>query len=38
MPEIIPANVPVDIYIARTLGQVADLPTPVIAILPVHNN
>ncbi|WP_285022454.1 AAA family ATPase [Novosphingobium sp. fls2-241-R2A-195] len=38
MPEIIPANVPVDIYIAKALGQVADLPTPVIAIVPVHDN
>ncbi|WP_001115391.1 hypothetical protein, partial [Bacillus cereus] len=38
MPEVIPANVPVDIYIAKTLANVADLPEPVVAVLPVNDN
>ena len=38
MPEVIPVDVPVDIYIAKDPGQVADLPTPIVAILPVHDN
>lgn len=38
MPNVIPANVPVDIYITKTLDNVADLPDPVVAVLPVHDN
>lgn len=38
MPEAIPANVPVDIYIAKSPGQLAELPSPIVAVLPVRDN
>ncbi|WP_420557654.1 AAA family ATPase [Roseovarius sp.] len=38
MPEAIPANVPVDVYFARTLAHLENIPEPVIAITPDDDN
>ncbi|UWR27368.1 AAA family ATPase [Sulfitobacter sp. S223] len=38
MPEVIPADVPVDVYIAKSVENLEELPKPIIAIIPDHDN
>lgn len=38
MPEEIPANVAVDVFVARSVADLEELPTPIIAIIPDNDN
>ncbi|WP_084650094.1 ATP-binding protein [Stappia stellulata] len=38
MPEPIPADAPVDVFFARSIANLEDFPTPVIAIIPDNDN
>lgn len=38
MPEVIPADVPVDVFVARSVATLEDLPTPIVAIIPDNDN
>ena len=38
MPEVIPADVPVDVYIAKSVAALEGLPSPVVAIIPDNDN
>lgn len=38
MPEVIPANVPVDVFFAVSVAELQRLPKPIVAIIPDHDN
>lgn len=38
MPEVIPAEVPVDVFVARSVANLENLPTPIVAVIPDDDN